>query len=120
MTNTATVRPTTHRPFFLTLMVCAIALILMTVFGSMAGATGLDTQLNPAATQICKNLDAIANSAFVSVIALAMFVGGGAMIWLKIRGGMALAAFGLIGFFIVKKLVPIAKSFGIIPAGINC
>lgn len=119
--KTATlVRPASNRPLLLTVLITGLALILMTVLGSMAGATGLDSQLNPAATQICANLNAIAKSAFVSVIALVMFVGGAAMIWLKIRGGMGLAAFGLIGFFVVKNLVPIAKSFGIVPSGITC
>ena len=112
-------RPKTN-PFFLPLLVTALALIVMTVISSMAGATGLDTQLNPAATQICTNLNAIAKSAFVSVIALVMFVAGCVMVWLKARGGMGMAAFGLIGFFVVKNLVPIAKSFGIVPSGITC
>lgn len=87
---------------------------------AQTAASDLDSSLNPAATQICKNLDAIAKSAFVSVIALVLFGVGGIMIWLKVRGGIALALSGLVGFFIVKKLVPIAKSFGIVPEGVDC
>lgn len=119
MTQTTMATRTNFRSLLIAFLIGSLALFLLSLMGT-AGATGLDASLNPAATQICKNLDAIANSAFVSVIALAMFVGGGAMVWLKIRGGMGLAAFGLVGFFVVKKLVPIAKSFGILPAGITC
>ena len=97
------------------------AAVLVLSGNAHATAAGdLDSSLNPAATQICKNLDAIAKSAFVSVVALVLFVAGGIMIWLKVRGGMVLAASGLIGFFLVKKLVPIAKSFGIVPEGVDC
>ncbi|MBZ9714971.1 hypothetical protein [Deinococcus multiflagellatus] len=102
-------------------MIVTVAIgVLMAVMSPAASAAGLDTQLNPAAAQICANLNAVAKSAFVSVIALCMFAAGGAMIWFKVRGGLGMMAFGLVGFFVVKNLVPIAKSFGIVPAGITC
>ncbi len=106
----------------LPLLAFALLAVVLALSGNAhaTAADDLDSSLNPAATQICKNLDAIAKSAFVSVIALVLFVAGGIMIWLKVRGGMVLAASGLIGFFLVKKLVPIAKSFGIVPEGVDC
>lgn len=110
-------------PLVLRFLLVVLAVALVCLVGGMAHATAassIDTSLNPAATQICKNLDSVAKSAFVSVIALVMFVGGLLMVWLKQRGGLALAAFGLVGFFVVKQLVPIAKSMGIVPAGITC
>lgn len=97
-----------------------VALGVMALLGAANAASAIDTAANTAAAGMCTQLKALTESAFVAIVAVAMFVGGGIMWWLKVRGGFAMMAGGLLGFFLVKQLIPLAKGFGILPSAVTC
>jgi len=92
----------------------ALLLVIGAASAASGGAINVDDAagLGKATGVVCATLTSLADSAFVSMIAIVMFVGGLAMIWLKMRGGMALAITAFLGYFIVKQSMGIAKSLG--------
>lgn len=98
-----------HRPWIIALAAMGL--------GGVAQAN-LSTSLNPAAVKICSALTEFTQSGFVAMIGAGMFVIGGIMWWMKQRGGFAMMVGGLVGYYVVKQLVPIAKGFGIVPSSV--
>lgn len=106
------------------LVLPAILLTLMT-FG-MAEAQQIatvslgSTTLDTATTNVCKVLKDLQGSNFVKLIALVMFVAGMVMMWLKIRGGMALSITAFVGYALITQSLAIANAFGLLPKTSGC
>lgn len=92
-----------------------LAVISIMALTTSAGA--IDTGMKDATTAVCTTIKSIQGSAFLTLIAMLMFIGGGVMIWLKMRGGLALLLTGFIGYFLVKQSLAIANAFKLLPAG---
>ena len=78
-----------------------------------AGATVDLSGLQNAGNQVCALLNQISTHMLVGVVAFVMFVAGAFMMWMKIRGGMALAITAFVGYFLVRQSVAIARGLGI-------
>ncbi|MFC4455197.1 hypothetical protein [Deinococcus sonorensis] len=101
-------------PLYRTILLAAFSLLVMAVFGGMAHAQAtIGDALTQPGKAICDNLTSLQGSPFVGIIAIAMFAGGVVMWWLKMRGGLALSAVGVLGYFFVRNSLSLAKSFGI-------
>lgn len=94
-----------------------LAIIAVLAASSSAGAINLDSGMSEATNTVCQTIKGIQNSAFLTLIAMVMFIGGGVMMWLKMRGGMALAITGFVGYFLVKQSLAIAQAFKLLPKG---
>lgn len=94
----------------------ATALFVIALAG-MTSAGAIDASLKPATDSVCKNMKDLQASTFVGVIAIIMTFAGGLMIWFKARGGLAMVAFGVIGYFFIKNLTGIASSLGLKACG---
>ncbi|ASN83294.1 hypothetical protein [Deinococcus ficus] len=92
-----------------------VVVSIMAAFGN-AGAIGdVDAGLSKATTAVCDTIKGLQESMFVRMIAMVMFIAGIGMMWLKMRGGMALSLTGFLGYFIIMQSMKIAKSFGLVP-----
>lgn len=94
----------------------AVALLAVAQVAGAQTGINLDASLAPATTTICETIKGVQNSAFLAIVAVVMFVGGLFMMWLKMRGGMALAITGFIGYFLIKQSLNVAAALKITPA----
>ena len=94
-----------------------LAVISILALVTSAGATSIDTSMKDATSAVCTTIKSIQGSAFLTLIAMLMFIGGGVMIWLKMRGGLALLLTGFIGYFLIKQSLAIAQAFKLLPTG---